>query len=148
MIEWEAKERGLTHNERGQLRDSRCPMILHRLHRRLSQESITALPKSDLGKACTYGLGLWTELTRYAQPGRARHPAHGPWLQKLALRGPPGRRLDRRRHLLRRRHLQAAEAPPEAYLNWVFPQLAAATNHTAVSLLPHDYVASVKEQRP
>jgi transposase len=28
---------------------------------------------------------------------------------------------------------------PEAYLLWVLPQLAAATNKTAVSLLPHDF---------
>ena len=27
---------------------------------------------------------------------------------------------------------------PEAYLNWVLPKLAAATNHDSV-LLPHDY---------
>ena len=28
---------------------------------------------------------------------------------------------------------------PEAYLTWVLPKLAAATNRTATALLPHDY---------
>ena len=39
---------------------------------------------------------------------------------------------------------------PEAYLNWVLPQLAAGTNHsTATGLLPHDYAKlAVKERQP
>jgi hypothetical protein len=28
---------------------------------------------------------------------------------------------------------------PEAYMLWVLPKLAAATNRTAVNLLPHDF---------
>ncbi|MGC8520106.1 MAG: transposase domain-containing protein [Steroidobacteraceae bacterium] len=28
---------------------------------------------------------------------------------------------------------------PEAYIRWVLPRLAAATNQTAVDLLPHDF---------
>jgi|CXWL01.1.fsa_nt_gi hypothetical protein len=56
---WRKQERG----------PAAAEMILHRLHQRLSQKSLTALPKSEPGKACTYALGRWTKLTRYVQPG-------------------------------------------------------------------------------
>lgn len=159
QVEREAKDRGLNHAERGELRDSRCPMILHRLHQRLRQESLTALPKSELGKACTYALGRWTELTRYAQPGRGHVEIDNNWVENGIRPTALGRK-----NWLFVGHPDAGwiagviysvvgtckllRLDPEAYLNWVLPQLAAATNHTAAGLLPHDYAATVKEQRP
>lgn len=35
---------------------------------------------------------------------------------------------------------------PEAYLQWLFPKLASATNHTVAKLLPHHYAAEMAAQ--
>lgn len=119
-------------------------MILHRLPQRLSQESLTVLPKSDLGKACTYALGRWTELTRYAQPGRGHVEIDNNWVENGIRPTALGRN-----NWFFVGHPDAGwiagviysvvgtckllKLDSEANLNWVLPQLA---------------VATVKEQRP
>ena len=35
---------------------------------------------------------------------------------------------------------------PEAYIRWVLPKLASATNKTAVDMMPHDYAKLYPDQ--
>lgn len=155
-IEEEASE--MDAQARGKLRDQRCPILLDRIHRRLSHVSATALPKSAIGKAASYALNRWTELTQYARPdfgyveidnnpvernirpaalGRKNwlfigHPDAG-WIAGVIYTIVGTCKLQR--------------VNPENYLNWVLPQLAGATNKTAHGLLPHDYAALAVKER-
>lgn len=154
-VEREAQE--MKPQERARLRDARCPIILSRLHQRLSQVSVTALPKSAIGKAAAYALGRWHELTRYAQSGFGHVEIDNNPVERNIRPAALGRK-----NWLFIGHPDAgwiagvlysvvgtcslARVNPENYLNWVLPQLAAATNHTATGLLPHDYAAVVKER--
>ena len=67
QIESEAREKNLSFDARKELRQSQAPPILRKI-----QEVITKSippPKSALGKAITYALNQWGDLTRYVDHG-------------------------------------------------------------------------------
>jgi transposase len=70
-IEALARQRGLTHEERGQLRKQKAPSILARIKARLDELSglQSILPKSLLGKAIRYAVNEWSALEGYAADG-------------------------------------------------------------------------------
>jgi transposase len=114
--------------------------------------AIDALPQSALGKAATYAVNQWAELTRYAAPGLGHvfidnnsversirptklgaknwlfigHPSAG-WRSAViySITGT----------------CQLLKVNPEQYLAWVLPRLATARSHDTGGLLPHDYAA-------
>jgi transposase len=152
----EEEARGYTPEARARLRDTRSRIVLGRLHQRLSHQSAVALPKSAIGKAAAYALNRWTELTRYAEPGNGH----------VEIDNNPVERNIRPTALGRKNWLfighpdagwiagtiytvtgtcKLLGVNPAAYLNWVLPQLAGATNQSVSGLLPHDYAAVVKE---
>jgi hypothetical protein len=55
--------------QRRQIRQQRCPVILAEIQRRLEAWSVEVLPKSPLGQAVAYARGQWTALTRYVDDG-------------------------------------------------------------------------------
>lgn len=69
-VECEAREQGLSHEERGALRMERSEPVLTLLYDWLLSERNAVTPKSMIGKAISYTLGLWKELTNYLLDGR------------------------------------------------------------------------------
>ena len=55
-IERQAREENLTHSDREAMRARECPSLLAALKALIIQIAAGALPKSTLGKACTYAL--------------------------------------------------------------------------------------------
>lgn len=149
-LERAADARGLTAEQRGYFRHGLAKPILKRLQRRLRCLAVTALPASRLGEAVTYANNRWAHLAGYAKVGFGHvnidqnpveriirptkigsknwlfigHPKAG-WCSAVIYSIVGTCRL--------------LGVNPEAYLTWVLPKLAAATNKTAVDLLPHDY---------
>lgn len=149
-IEREARE--LAPEARAARRAEACPPIFTRLHARFMELAIDALPQSALGKAATYAVNQWAELTRYAAPGLGHvfidnnsversirptklgaknwlfigHPSAG-WRSAViySITGT----------------CQLLKVNPEQYLAWVLPRLATARSHDTGGLLPHDYAA-------
>lgn len=70
-IEAEAREKGIDHGGRTALRIQRSVPVLATIKARLDADRLGGchLPSSPLAKAMNYTAGLWTELTRYAEPG-------------------------------------------------------------------------------
>ncbi len=68
-MEAEAREAGLSHEQRGALRSERSRPVLDRIKTRLDRDlsSSDILPSSPLGKAIRYTLPLWEGLARYAE---------------------------------------------------------------------------------
>ena len=145
-----AEARGLTAEQRGYFRHGLAKPILKRLQRRFRALAATALPASKLGEAVTYANNRWAHLAGYAKVGFGHvnidqnpveriirptkigsknwlfigHPKAG-WCSAVIYSIVGTCRL--------------LGVNPEAYLTWVLPKLAAATNKTAIELLPHDY---------
>ena len=68
-IEADARSRGLTAIERGELRQSKARPILAALESCLRRLQAEVLPKSDLGQAISYTLKRWPDFARYAEHG-------------------------------------------------------------------------------
>jgi len=69
-IEREAREQGLTFEQRKELRQKESIPILVELESWMRDHLTQVLPKSAIGKAITYTLKLWQRLVRYAEDGR------------------------------------------------------------------------------
>jgi transposase len=69
-VEKEGRELGLDAERLRALRQEKSVPILASIREDLDRLSKTTLPKSPLGKAVAYALGLWEELTRYVEDGR------------------------------------------------------------------------------
>ena len=159
-IEREARELGLTGVKREQLRRDRgVEILLDELKKQMLAAQAGALPKSRIYKAAHYALERWEGLSRYAQPGFGH----------VLIDSNPIERNIRPVAMGRRAWLfigspEAGEksaifysifatcrlnkVQPEAYLRWLFPKLATATNHTARQLLPHHFAAELAAAPP
>ena len=69
-VEREAKELGLTPEQRKALRQERSKPILDQMLPWLKAQKSAVLPKSPMGKAIGYALNQWTALNRYLDDGR------------------------------------------------------------------------------
>jgi len=70
MTEREAKEKGLSFVQRKELRKEQSLPILLELGNWMKEQLQDVLPKSSIGQAITYTLGLWNRLTRYIENGQ------------------------------------------------------------------------------
>ncbi|MCC7575977.1 MAG: IS66 family transposase [Methanomethylovorans sp.] len=70
MIEREAKENNLSSDQRKELRTEQSIPVLQELERWMKEQLPEVLPKSSIGQAIAYTLGLWPRLTRYTQNGQ------------------------------------------------------------------------------
>ena len=68
-IEGQARDLGLTPEERALLRQRRARRVVAGLRRRINRILATERPKSAVGKACTYALGQWDGLKLYLDHG-------------------------------------------------------------------------------
>ena len=157
-VEAEAREGKISAAERAQLRKNRSELILARLRRKLELARADVLPQSRVGLAAAYTLSRWSSLCRFAEPGYGHIEIDDNPIENCIRPSALGKRS-----WLFIGHPDAGwksavlysilgtckllKVNPELYLNWVLPQLAAATNLTAATgLLPHDYAATVKER--
>jgi transposase len=69
-VESIAREQGLTHDQRKELRQKESLPILEELEQWMKDQLPEVLPKSAIGKAITYTLGLWGRLTRFIENGQ------------------------------------------------------------------------------
>jgi transposase len=69
-IERLARQEGLDAQARYELRQNRSVKRMALLKERILRLAQEALPKSTLGKACTYALGQWASMENYLQDGR------------------------------------------------------------------------------
>lgn len=69
-IESQARDGGLSHDQRYELRLQESVPVLVEIEAWLKKESLQVLPKSLIGKAIAYILGQWENLKRYADDGR------------------------------------------------------------------------------
>lgn len=69
-IERLARERELSHDERHALRQQRSRKRMDLLKRRIEKLLLEVLPKSKLGRACTYALSQWPHMRNYLDDGR------------------------------------------------------------------------------
>jgi len=70
MIEREAREQGLSFDQRRELREEQSLPVLQEMEKWMKEQLPDVLPKSAIGQAITYTLGLWPRLTRYTQHGQ------------------------------------------------------------------------------
>ena len=66
-VDGEARERGLSLEERHQLRQQKAPELLEKIKTAVEAARAGALPGGLLAKACQYTLGQWTRLTCFLQ---------------------------------------------------------------------------------
>ena len=85
-LERQACEAKLMCSEREALRAQECPSWLAALRTLITKSGAGALPKSALGKACTYSLNQWERLERYAGPGHGMVEIDNNWAEN-AMRG-------------------------------------------------------------
>jgi hypothetical protein len=71
MTERESREKDLTFEQRKELREEQSLPVLQELEKWMKEQLSDVLPKSSIGQAITYTLGLWPRLTRYTQNGQA-----------------------------------------------------------------------------
>lgn len=69
-VESKAREQGLSHDQRKELRQKESLPVLEELEQWMRGQLPEVLPKSAIGKAITYTLGLWKRLTRYIENGQ------------------------------------------------------------------------------
>ena len=69
-IERQAREQGLSHEERYKLRQRESVVILAEIHQWLHEQSKDLLPRSLFGKTVSYMLSNWRRLIRYVEDGR------------------------------------------------------------------------------
>jgi transposase len=70
MIEREARENGLSPEQRKELRAEQSVPVLQELEKWMKEQLPDVLPKSSIGQAIAYTLGLWPRLTRYIDNGQ------------------------------------------------------------------------------
>jgi len=70
MVEREAREKGLSPQQRKNLRTEQSIPVLQELEKWMKEQLPDVLPKSSIGQAITYTLGLWNRLTRYVDNGQ------------------------------------------------------------------------------
>lgn len=149
-IERQAKDRGLTHEQRGYFRHAKAKPVLKRLQAQFRALERTAPPSGNLREAVTYANNRWRHLVRYAKAGFGhvnidKNPIEGTCRPtKVGLRnylfiGHPAAGWRSAVVYSVAATCKLVGVNPENYLTWVLPKLAAATNKTAVGLLPHDY---------
>jgi transposase len=85
-VEHRAREGNLPPEEREALRAKECPALLKRIKELITQTAAEVLPKSALGKACTYALKQWERLERYASAGHGVVEIDNNWAEN-AMRG-------------------------------------------------------------
>jgi hypothetical protein len=69
MTERKAREEGLSYEQRKLLRLKESNPVLEELEKWMKEQLPEVLPKSSIGQAITYTLGLWPRLTRYVHNG-------------------------------------------------------------------------------
>ena len=70
MTEREARENGLSFEQRKDLRVKQSLPVLQNLERWMKEQLPDVLPKSSIGQAISYTLGLWNRLIRYIDNGQ------------------------------------------------------------------------------
>ena len=70
MVEREAREKNMLFEQRKELRSEQSLPILNELEKWMKEQLPDILPKSSIGQAITYTLGLWNRLTRYIENGQ------------------------------------------------------------------------------
>jgi transposase len=70
LIEREAREKGLSPEQRKDLRAEQSLPVLKELEKWMKEQLPDVLPKSSIGQAIAYTLGLWPRLTRYVDSGQ------------------------------------------------------------------------------
>jgi len=148
----EAELTGADSLTRDRVRSERSVPVLLKLHQAIVAAATdpAVLPQSGLGKAVSYALARWPELTRFAEPGYGH----------LLIDNNPTERQIRPTKLGLKNwlfigHPDAGDRPaviysvlatcklwgvdPWAYLNWALPGLAAATNHTQAQFTPDKF---------
>jgi transposase len=70
MTEHEAREKDLSFEQRRELRAEKSLPVLQELEKWMKGQLPEVLPKSSIGQAITYTLGLWRRLTRYIDNGQ------------------------------------------------------------------------------
>jgi transposase len=70
MTEREAREKGLSFDQRKELRTEQSLPVLQELELWMKEQLPDILPKSAIGQAIVYTLGLWPRLTRYVHHGQ------------------------------------------------------------------------------
>ena len=70
LTEREAREKGLSFEQRKELRVKQSLPVLKELEKWMKEQLPDILPKSSIGQAITYTLGLWNRLTRYIDNGQ------------------------------------------------------------------------------
>jgi len=70
MIEREARENNLSFEQRKELRLEQSLPVLQELETWMKEQLPEVLPKSSIGQAIAYTLGLWNRLTRYIENGQ------------------------------------------------------------------------------
>ena len=85
-VEHRAREANLCAQEREALRAKESPALLKTLKELIIKTGAEVLPKSALGKACTYALNQWERLERYAGAGHGMVEIDNNWAEN-AMRG-------------------------------------------------------------
>ena len=150
QIERQAKKQEMTHEQRGHWRHAKAKPVLKRLQRKFLKLAANPAVTGNLREAVTYATNRWPFLAAYAKLGRGhicidQNPIERCFRpQKVGLRnyffiGHPaaGWRSAVIYSVVGTCRLLGVN--PEAYIRWVLPLLAAATNKTAQNLLPHDF---------
>ena len=70
MTEREARDNNLSFEQRKELRLEHSFPVLQELEKWMKEQLPDVLPKSSIGQAITYTLGLWKRLTRYIENGQ------------------------------------------------------------------------------
>lgn len=70
MTEREARENNLSFEKRKELRAEQSLPVLQELEKWMKEQLPDVLPKSSIGQAIAYTLGLWNRLTRYIENGQ------------------------------------------------------------------------------
>ena len=150
-IERQATELGLTAARRGMFRHAKAKPVLKRLQRRFRSLERGAPVFGKLREAVTYATNRWPNLARYAKVGcghihidqnaieRCFRPTKVGLRNYLFIGYPAaGWRSAVIYSVVGTCRLIGVN--PQAYIRWVLPKLAAATNRTVDNLLPHDFV--------
>lgn len=69
-VERQARESGLSHQQRQKLRQAEARPVLESLKAWLDDQYPKVLPKSAIGQAIAYALARWSKLCRYVEDGR------------------------------------------------------------------------------
>jgi transposase len=158
-IERQATALGLSLAHRGLFRHAKAKPVLKRLQRRFRALEREAPLFGKLREAVNYANRRWRNLARYAKLDHGHiHIDQNPIERcfrstKVGLRnylfiGHPnaGWRSAVIYSVIGTCRLVGVN--PEDYIAWVLPKLAAATNHTATALLPHDFAQLQRSTAP